>query len=198
MFGFGNSKKKIFILLGHPDKDSFNCTLADEYQRGAEDKGHEVRRMNLADMKFDPILHHGYRLIQELEPDLIAFQENMRWCEHFIIFYPSWWSTMPALVKGLFDRAWIPGFAYKFTSDYTWKKLLKGRSATMVVTSDTVPFAQTIIFGDTINELKRGVLWFAGFSPIYVRRFGYLKHFGGIGRRERLKRKVYRLGLKAK
>lgn len=195
---FGRRKKKIFILLGHPDEDSFNCTLADEYQRGAEEARHEVRRVNISDMEFDPILHHGYRLIQELEPDLKTFQENMRWCEHFIIFYPSWWSTMPALVKGLFDRVWIPGFAYKFTSDYTWKKLLKGRSATIVVTSDSIPFAQTIIFGDTINELKRGILWFAGFGPIYVRRFGFLKHFGGTGRRERIKRTVYNLGRKAK
>lgn len=195
---FSQKKKKIFILLGHPDKDSFNCTLADEYQRGAEEAGHEVRRMNLADMRFDPILHHGYRLIQELEPDLLAFQGNMRWCEHFVVFYPSWWSTMPALLKGLFDRSWIPGFAYKFTSEFSWQKLLKGRSATMVVTSDTIPLIQRIIFGDTTNELKKGILWFAGFSPIYVRKFGYLKHFGSTGRRERIKRRVYNFGRKAK
>lgn len=190
--------KKIFILLGHPDKDSFNCTLADEYQRGADEAGHEVRRLNIGDMNFDPILHHGYRETQELEPDLAAFQENVRWCEHFVVIYPSWWSTMPALLKGLFDRVWLPGFAFKFTSDFSWRKLLKGRSATMIVTSDTVPFIQRIIFGDTTNELKKGILWFAGFSPIRVRKFGYLKHFGGVSRRERIKRKLYRLGRKAK
>jgi len=195
MFGFGNRKKKIFILLGHPDMDSLNCTLANEYQRGAEEVGFEVRRLNLSEMQFDPILHHGYRLIQELEPDLLAFQENLRWCGHFVVFYPSWWSTMPALLKGLFDRVWLPGFAYQFTSNYSWKKLLKGKSATMVVTSDTSPLAQRIIFGDTTNELKRGILWFAGFSPICVRKFGYLKYFGQW-HRERMKHKVYSLGLK--
>lgn len=191
-------KKNIFILLGHPDNDSFNCTLADEYQRGAEAAGHDVRRMNIGEMKFDPILHHGYRLVQELEPDLKMFQENVRWCNHFVIFYPSWWSTMPALLKGLFDRSWLPGFAYNFTSDFTWKKLMKGKSARMVVTSDTIPLAQRIIFGDTTNELKNGILWFAGFGPIRVKKFGYLKHWGGTGRRERIKHKVRCLGKKAK
>jgi putative NADPH-quinone reductase len=190
--------KKIFVLLGHPDKDSFNCTLADEYQRGAEAAGHEVRRMNLSDLKFDPVLHNGYRLIQELEPDLLAFQENVRWCEHFVVFYPSWWSTMPALLKGLFDRVWLPGFAYKFTGDFSWKRLLRGKSARMFVTSDTAPIIQRVIFGDTTNELKNGILWFAGFSPIRVKKFGYLKHFGSTGRRERIKRKVNRFGRKAK
>jgi putative NADPH-quinone reductase len=191
-------KKKIFILLGHPDTDSFNCTLADEYQRGAEEAGHEVRRMNLRELKFDPILHHGYRIIQELEPDLRIFQENVNWSEHFVIFYPSWWSTMPALLKGLFDRVWLPGFAYKFTGEFSWQKLLKGKSARMVVTSDTIPFLQRLIFGDTTNELRNGILWFAGFGPIRTKKIGYLKHFSGTGRRERIKRSLYKLGKKAK
>jgi NAD(P)H dehydrogenase (quinone) len=193
---FGSKKQKIFILLGHPDNDSFNCTLADEYQRGAEEAGHDVRRMNLCDMSFDPVLHHGYRSIQELEPDLKAFQENVNWCGHFVIFYPTWWSAMPALLKGIFDRAWLPGFAYKFTGDFTWKKLQKGKTARVVVTSDNIPFAQYILFGNTTNEISRAILGFAGFS-VRVKRFGYLKHFGSTGRRERIKRKVYSLGRQA-
>ncbi|OHA91396.1 MAG: hypothetical protein A2758_02975 [Candidatus Zambryskibacteria bacterium RIFCSPHIGHO2_01_FULL_49_18] len=183
--------------MGHPDSDSFNCTLADEYQRGAEEAGHEVCRMNIGDMQFDPILHHGYRLKQELEPDLVAFQENVNWCDHFVIFYPSWWSTMPALLKGLFDRTWLPGFAFKFTSEFTWAKLQKGKTARMFVTSDTIPLAQRIIFGDTTNELRNGILWFAGFK-VRVKKFGYLKHFGSTDRRERIKRTVFNFGKKAK
>ena len=195
-------KKNIFILLGHPDNDSFNFTLADAYEQGATEAGHEVRRMNLGDMKFDPILHKGYREIQALEPDLLALQENVRWCDHFVVIYPSWWSTMPALLKGVFDRAWLPGFAYKFTSEFSWKKLMKGKSARMIVTSDTVPLLQRLIFGDTTNELKNGILWFSGFSPIRVKKFGYLKHYSWLNismkRREWIKQCVYRLGAKAK
>ncbi len=190
-------KKKIFILLGHPDEDSFNCTLANEYERGAQEAGHETRRMNLGDMQFDPVLHHGYRLKQDLEPDLLSFQENVRWCEHLVIIYPSWWSTMPASLKGLFDRAWLPGFAFHFTSEFTWQKLLKGRSASMLVTSNTIPLAQRILFGDTTNELKRGILGFAGFGPICVRKWGYLAHFGSVGRRQRLQSRAYKMGRKA-
>lgn len=195
---FGSKKKKIFILLGHPDKDSLNGTLASEYERGATEYGHEVRRMNIGDMVFDPILHHGYKVIQELEPDLQSFKENVRWADHFVIFYPSWWSTMPALLKGLIDRVWLPGFAYNFVEGgYMWQRLMKGKSASMFVTSDTAPLIQWLVFGDTTNELKKGILWFAGFGPIYVHKFGYLKHFG-MSRRESIKRKVNNLGKKAK
>lgn len=188
---------KIFILLGHPDDDSLNATLAMEYERGALEAGHEVRRMNLGDMKFDPILRQGYRTIQGLEPDLKMFQENVNWCDHFVIFYPTWWSSMPALLKGVFDRSWLPGFAYKFTGEFSWKKLMKGKTARVVVTSDNIPFAEWFLFGDTTNEIARGILGFAGFK-VKVKKFGYLKHFGSMGRRERIKRKVYNLGIKAK
>lgn len=195
---FSRKQKKIFVLLGHPDKDTLNGTLASEYERGALEAGHEVRRMNVGDLTFDPILHLGYKMEQALEPDLLMFQENVRWCEHFVVFYPSWWSTMPAILKGLIDRTWLPGFAFQFThGGHLWRGLLGGRSATVIVTSDTAPLLQYLVFGDTTNELSKGILWFAGFSPVRVYKFGYLKHFG-MWRRERLKRKVYDLGQRAK
>jgi len=195
---FNTKKKKIFILLGHPDKETLNGSLADVYEYGAKESGNEVRRMNLGDMQFDPILHKGYKVIQALEPDLVTFQENVKWCDHFVIFYPTWWSTMPALLKGLFDRVWMPGFAYHFIKGgYFWTKLMKGKSASVFITSDTAPIILRFIFGDTSSELRKGILWFAGFGPIYVHKFGYLKHFGDA-HKMRMKGKVYKLGRKGK
>jgi len=191
-------KKKIFILLGHPDHDSFNGTLAMEYERGATEAGHEVRRLCIGDMSFDPVLHKGYREIQRLEPDLISFQENVKWCDHFVIFYPTWFSTMPGILKGLFDRAWLPGFAYHFKENgFGWKRLLKGRTARVFVTSDSLPWELRIVFGDTTNEIEKGILWFAGFGPVRIKKFGYIKN-SSVWRRQRIQRKVFRLGRRGK
>ncbi|MGH7175450.1 MAG: NAD(P)H-dependent oxidoreductase, partial [Minisyncoccia bacterium] len=121
--------KKIFILLGHTDEATLSGVLADKYEQSARAAGHEVRRQNIGQMHFDPILHQGYKTIQELEPDLTDFRENIRWCEHFVVVYPTWWSAMPAMLKGLFDRAWLPAFAFRFADNgLTWSKLLKGRT----------------------------------------------------------------------
>ncbi len=167
--------KKIFVLVGHPDTVSMCREFADSYCEGAVAKGNEVRMTNVGDMQFDPILHQGYKVIQEYEPDLKKFQEDVRWCDHFVIIYPSWWSTMPAILKGLFDRAWMPGFAFKFLpSGLGWKRLLKGRTATVFITSDSHPLLARFLFGDNVNEIRDGILWFAGFHP-KIKKVGPMK-----------------------
>jgi NAD(P)H dehydrogenase (quinone) len=158
--------KKVFILLGHPDNDTLNGSLADVYEKGAREVGYDVRRMNIGDLNFDPILHKGYKQIQELEPDLKQVQENIKWSNHFVIFYPIWHGGPPAILKGLFDRVFLPSFAFEFREPQWlgWKKLLKGRTARMVVTSGSFPILAYIMFGDYTNEIRLNLLGFAGFK----------------------------------
>lgn len=187
-------KKKIFILLGHPDRETKSGYFADSYEKGAKEAGYEVRRVNIGDLKFDPILHKGYKAIQSLEPDLVMVQENIKWADHFVIFYPSWWSTMPALLKGMFDRMWLPGFAFNFNKNgWGWVKRLKGRSALVVVSSDSHPIIARILMGDSTNEIKRGVLKFAGFSPVKILKVGPLRN-ASQEVKEKWAKKLFELG----
>lgn len=167
-------KKKIFILLGHPDRETLSGHLADSYERGAKNAGHEIRRANICDIKFDPILHKGYKEIQELEPDLIKVQEDFKWADHIVILYPNWWCTMPAILKGLFDRMFLPGFAFRFSKEKPgkWTPLLTGKTARIIVTASMNPFKIRFLFGDFTNELARGILGFSGFNPVQITTFG--------------------------
>ncbi len=154
---------KIFILLGHTDAVTLSGIMADRYEAAARAAGHDVRRQNLGEMHFDPILHEGYKTIQPLEPDLDDFQENVRWCEHLVIVHPVWWSDMPAMLKGLFDRAWLPAFAFKFADHgLTWKKLLGGRTARIISSANTSPRVLSFMYGPPNNALRLAILGFAG------------------------------------
>ncbi|MBV21985.1 MAG: NAD(P)H-dependent oxidoreductase [Candidatus Pacebacteria bacterium] len=191
-------KKKVLILLGHPDCDTLSGHLADSYERGACDGGHEVRRINICDLEFDPILHKGYKEIQELEPDLIKVQENFKWAEHVVIVYPNWWCTMPALLKGLFDRMFLPGFAFRFSKEDSakWEKLLTGRSARVIIAAGMNPIKIRFNFGDFTNEISRGILGFAGFNPVEVTTFGPSERATDANKKSWHK-KVYNFGKKA-
>jgi len=158
------AKKRILVLLGNPDKQSYSGNVADAYGDAARKAGHEVVRININDLRFDPILHKGYKEIQPLEPDLIKLQEQWNWADHVVIVYPNWWCTMPAILKGMFDRIFLPGFAFNF--DKKSKKLiqrLKGKTAHVIVIAGThSPFMTWLKYGDFTNEIRYGILEFAG------------------------------------
>ena len=191
--------KKIFVFVGHPDGDSFSAALANSYADGARAAGHEVRLTKISDMKFDPILHKGYKVIQAYEPDLAKFQEDVKWCEHFVSVFPIWWSDMPGLMKGLVDRVWMPGFAYNFRKGLIpgWYRRLKGRSARIIVTSDSHPFLLWVLFGGNINSWVRGVLRFSGFAPVRKTWFSGMKN-ASPEKIQKLLLKVNKLGRKGK
>lgn len=157
--------KKIFILLGHPDTGPEPLTrrIADAYEVAARAAGHEVRRTNLGELSFDPILHKGYRVIQDLEEDLKKVQEDIRWADHIVLAYPNWWGGMPALLKGMWDRLFLPAFAFRMHKNKLgWDALLKGRTARVFITSANPPLLDFLAFGDYTASIKRSLLEFAG------------------------------------
>ena len=162
--------KRIFLLLGHPDKSGICGELADAYEKSAREAGHTIERMNLGEIHFDPILHRGYRAMQELEPDLVRFQKLVTDSEHFVVVYPVWWVGMPALLKGLFDRAWLPGSAFRYIKMASgkrtvfWHRLFRGKTARIIMTSGTAPWLVRFLPGNVNAQLRWGILWFAGFS----------------------------------
>lgn len=188
--------KKILILLGNPDKETYSGSIADAYQRGAEEAGHEVRRVNIGEMKFDPILHKGYKVIQELEPDLLSLQESWKWADHTVIVYPNWWNTMPAILKGLFDRMWIPGFAFNFDKQsHKLIQRLKGKTGRVIIVAGTnSPFKTWWQYGDYTNEIQHGILEFAGIKT-KVSAFGPCERVSNTCREKWIK-KVEGLGKK--
>jgi len=188
--------KKILVLLGHSDADTFTGSMADHYQAGAEDAGHEVKRVNLGDLQFDPILHKGYKEIQALEPDLLELQDSFRWADHIVIVYPNWWCTMPALLKGLFDRMWIPGFAFNFNKETNrLDKHLSGKTGRVIIVAGThSPFMTWWKFGDYTNEIQHGILGFAGIKTA-VTAFGPCNKVGDPCK-EKWHKQVEKLGKK--
>ncbi|WGQ07908.1 NAD(P)H-dependent oxidoreductase [Pedobacter gandavensis] len=56
--------KNILVINGHPDKESFNEAVAQSYLKSAITAGAEMRYIAIRELKFNPNLQFGYRMVQ--------------------------------------------------------------------------------------------------------------------------------------
>lgn len=182
--------KKILIINGHPDKQSFCNAIAMQYKTGAENAGNKVVLINLYELQFDPVLRYGYREKSQLEPDLVKAQNEILNADHLVFVYPNWWATYPALLKGFIDRVFLPGFAFKYREKgMLWDKLLTGKSAHVFVTMDTPKFFYKLFMHQPgHNSFKKGILNFCGIKPVKIFSFHMVRKSGESKRKEWLQK----------
>ncbi len=169
--------KRVLVLNGHPDKNSLNGSLAVAAADASRQLGRETQLIHLGDMIFSPDLSKGYNARIELEPDLLAFQEALVWCDTFVLVHPLWWGSCPAKLKGLFDRAFLPGFAFRYAKGKPLpEKLLAGRTARVLITSDTPDwYLRTVYRNAWPNVLRRQILDFVGLMVTHLVTIGPMK-----------------------
>jgi putative NADPH-quinone reductase len=167
--------RKVLVILGQPQRESFGGALAEAYAQGARAAGAEVRELYLGELAFDPT--PSAPQADGLEPDLRRAQEAIMWAEHLVFVYPIWWGTIPALLKGFIERTFLPGFAVNFRQGSAlWDRLLKGRSARLIVTMNTPPWFYRWVFGQPGHRtMKRTILGFCGIRPVRITELGPIK-----------------------
>lgn len=187
--------KNILIINGHPVKNSYCNVLAEEYKTGAEESGAHVELINLFDLKFDLNLSGGFTIQAELENDLQEAQKQILKANHIVIVHPVWWGSVPAILKGFFDRTLLPGFAFKYKDNSPmWDKLLSGRTGRIIYTADTPSFIFKYFFNaPSVNQVKKRTLLFCGISPVKVTAIAPIRK-STKEYRERKLRMVYELG----
>lgn len=192
--------EKLLIIQGHPDKESYCFALAEAYKQGALSSGAEVKEIVVAELDFNPNLQHGYRKRTDLEPDLLRAQELIGWSEHIVVVHPVWWGSVPALLKGFFDRTFLPGFAFKKHegSKIRWDKLLKGRSARIIATADQPAWFYRFRYNRPSYHMLKGLVFeFCGVSPVRGTFIGPIRLSSERFRKRGLEQ-VYTLGAQRK
>lgn len=166
--------KKILIINGHPDKESYNFALSNAYIRGALTSNAEVKTINIRELNFNPNLEFGYRKRTELEPDLIDAQKKLKWANHIVWIYPVWWGSVPAMMKGFLDRVLLPGFAFqKRQNSLWWDKLITAKTSRIICTMDQPSWYYKWFYGSpSHNAIKKSTLHFIGVKSVKITAIG--------------------------
>ncbi len=167
--------KKVLLILGHPDKNSFNGKLADIFEDKLKNKL-EIRRINLGELNFNSNLKNGYKEIQELESDLKLAQSDILWADYLIFIFPIWWYSFPAVLKGFIDRAFLPGFAFKYSNPNgkSPDRLLLGKKSILICTSGA-PSIYYFFIGNLATKTLRSILKFCGIKNVKTKLFGSIE-----------------------
>ena len=192
--------KNILLIQGHPDPESFNFALYAAYKKGTEaNKDLKIEEIIVRDLDFNPNLEFGYRKRTELEPDLLESIEKIKRADHIVLFFPVWWGSMPAILKGFFDRTFLPTIAFKKRDGSVWwDKYFTGKSARVVTTMDQPTWFYRWINGrPTYHALKKLTFQFVGISKVRMTTIGPLR-LSKVEWREKKLAKMERLGRKGK
>lgn len=160
--------RKIVVINGHPDPLSFNAAIAQSYIQSACDVGSEVRYIAIGSLDFNPNLAYGYRQRMKLEPDLAEALDAIHWSDHQVWIHPLWWLGMPAIMKGFFDRAFLPGIVFKSNKGSLSEGLLKGRTGRIITTAGDL---SENVYEDEYSssgliQLQKGILEYCGVDSI--------------------------------
>lgn len=187
----------ILIVYAHPEPLSLNGSLKDFAVQRLEAAGHQVQVSDLYAMKWkaqvdaedsiEPDLSRPFKASMDSKrdfqngtqsADIAAEQEKLRQADMVIFQFPLWWFSMPAIMKGWFDRVYAYGFAYGVGehSDTHWgdrygEGNMTGKRAMLVVTtggwdSHYAPRGINGPIEDLLFPIQHGMLHYPGFEVL--------------------------------
>lgn len=107
----------VLVLYAHPVETSFNAGLHRTIVERLKAAGHNVDDCDLYAENFDPRLTRAERLGYHDErgaDDAVAgYVERLQRAEALVLSFPVWNYGYPAILKGFFDRVFLPGVSFK-------------------------------------------------------------------------------------
>ncbi|MDM0114814.1 NAD(P)H-dependent oxidoreductase [Variovorax sp. J22R133] len=119
---------RVLVIYCHPVETSFHAALHQEVLRNLRAAGHEVDDCDLYAEGFNPVLSReeriGYHEVPGNQIPLKPYVERLQWAEALVFCFPTWCFGLPAMLKGYFDRLFMPGVAFDISDPANVKPML--------------------------------------------------------------------------
>ena len=119
---------RVLVVYCHPVETSFHAALHQEVLRNLRAAAHEVDDCDLYAERFDPVLSReerlGYHEVPHNQLPLKPYIERLQRAEAIVFCFPTWCFGLPAMLKGYFDRLFMPGVAFDLSDPANVKPML--------------------------------------------------------------------------
>jgi NAD(P)H dehydrogenase (quinone) len=151
---------KVLLVSAHPVEESYNAALTRAATAALGRAGHAVDHLDLYAEGFDPVLGRAERLGYHAIPANRAPVENyvarLQAAEALVFVFPVWCYGVPAILKGFFDRVFLPGVSFTLGEDGIARPALTHIKRVVGVTSYGRPWwVATFLMG---NPPKRQIM----------------------------------------
>jgi NAD(P)H dehydrogenase (quinone) len=154
---------RIHVVHAHPVETSFNRSLFNAVVETLTARGHTIDALNLYDEDFEARLSReeriGYEDVpQNLTPTVKPYVDRLRNAEAIVFVHPVWNYGYPAILKGYFDRIFLPGVSFLLENGQVTPNLTNIKRAAFVTTYGGDRW-RTMLMGDPPRRLARRWLW---------------------------------------
>ena len=118
----------VLVVYCHPVETSFHAALHQEVLANLRAAGHTIDDLDLYAEGFNPVMSReerlGYHDVPANQEPLKAYVERLRKAEAIVFCFPTWCFGLPAMLKGFFDRMFMPGVAFDISDPANVKPML--------------------------------------------------------------------------
>lgn len=167
---------RVMVLHAHPVQESFNHALYNAVLEALGASGHEVDPVDLYAEKFEPVMSREGRLRyhdvpENITAELKPYVDRLMAAEGLVVVYPVWNYGFPAILKGYFDRVFMPGVSFVLEGGEgpdkgTLKPNLKHIRKAAFITSYGGDRWRTMLMGDPPRRFARRWGWATFGSPL--------------------------------
>ncbi len=160
---------RVLVVHAHPVETSYNRALYTTVVDALTARGHEVDGMNLYDEDFPAVLTRQERLEYHdvpgnLTPSVRPYVDRLRAADAIVFVHPVWNYGYPAILKGFFDRIFVPGVSFVLVGGNgvdTGKLVpsLTNIKKAAFVTTYGGDRLRTIVMGDPPRRMARRWAW---------------------------------------
>lgn len=143
------------VIVAHPRAESFNMQVMRTYTDELRQRGHQVVERDLYRIGFNPVLTEADFLAIErgMPPaDVIDEQELIKAADVLTFISPLWWRSMPAMMKGYFDRVFSHDFAYELVKG-EFRGLLADKKAVLFTSLASTPEELAVSHADRAFDI---------------------------------------------
>lgn len=129
---------KVLVLYAHPVETSYNAALHMLIVERLTAAGHAVDDLDLYAEDFDPRLTRAERLAYHdargPQDAVDPYVRRLLAAEALVLSYPIWNYGFPAILKGFFDRVFLPGVSFRLVDGKVRPSLHNIRKVAAVTT----------------------------------------------------------------